>query len=97
MNTHFCGSSEHDVSRRAFLRTLSAGTGLAASGIGAVHSFATPSLNDTLKASGKSVILLFAPVEAALLSAGAQQISKRRACCAGISEPAAHERKTSQN
>ena len=35
MNSHFCGSSEHDVSRRAFLRTLGAGTGLAASGIGA--------------------------------------------------------------
>lgn len=67
MNTHFCGSSEHDVSRRAFLRRLGAGTGLAASGIGAMHSFAAPSLNDTLKASGKSVILLW-------LAGGASQL-----------------------
>lgn len=67
MNSHFCGSSEHDVSRRAFLRTLGAGTGLAATGIGAVHSFATPSLNDTLKAGGKSVILLW-------LAGGASQL-----------------------
>ncbi len=67
MNTHFCNSSEHDISRRAFLRTLGAGTGLAATGIGAVHSFAAPALNDTLKASGKSVILLW-------LAGGASQL-----------------------
>ncbi len=67
MNSYFCGSSEHDVSRRAFLRTLGAGAGLAAGGIGAVHSFATPALNDTLKAGGKSVILLW-------LAGGASQL-----------------------
>ena len=67
MNTHFCNSSEHDISRRTFLRTLGAGTGLAATGIGAVHSFAAPALNDTLKAGGKSVILLW-------LAGGASQL-----------------------
>lgn len=67
MTSHFCGSTDHDISRRAFLRTLGAGTAFAASGIGAVHSFAAPVLNDTLKAGGKSVILLW-------LAGGASQL-----------------------
>ena len=46
---------------------------------------------------GKSIVLLFAPVEAALLGTRAQQIGKRRACGASIGKPAAHERETSKN
>jgi hypothetical protein len=63
---NYCGSSEHNISRRAFLRNLG-GAAIAASGIGAVHSFAAPTLNDTVKAQGKSVILIW-------LAGGASQL-----------------------
>jgi len=66
LHPHFCGSSAHDLSRRSFLRHLG-GAAVAVSGIGAVHSFAAPSLNDTLKAQGKSVILIW-------LAGGASQL-----------------------
>ena len=61
MNTdpHFCGSAEHDISRRAFLSTLGLGTvGLLGSSA-AAHALSEPSLTDALKSGGKRVILLW--------------------------------------
>src|SRR5918993_1524282 len=56
---HFCGTAQHDISRRAFLSTLGLGTmGLLGSS-GAAHSFMEPGLSSALKTSGKRVILLW--------------------------------------
>src|SRR6185436_1159272 len=67
MKTLFCGSSEHDVSRRAFLGTLLTGTAALIGQSTAVHVLAEPSLTGALKAQGKHVILLW-------LAGGASQL-----------------------
>ena len=64
---NFCGSHEHDISRRSFLGGLSAvGTGLLGTS-GAVNTFAADGLNAALKKSNKRVILLW-------LAGGASQL-----------------------
>lgn len=60
MKCQSCGSSQHDVSRRAFLGSVTAGTAAALLGqAGAVHAFGEPDLTRALKANHKSVILLW--------------------------------------
>lgn len=64
----FCGSPEHDVSRRAFLsHSLAVGSGALLGTTGAVHALDEPDLNSALRASGRSVILLW-------LAGGASQM-----------------------
>ena len=64
---NFCGSREHDISRRSFLGGLSAvGAGLLGTS-GAVNTFAADGLNAALKKSNKRVILLW-------LAGGASQL-----------------------
>ena len=64
---NFCGSHEHDISRRSFLGGLSAvGAGLLGTS-GAVNTFAADGLNAALKKSNKRVILLW-------LAGGASQL-----------------------
>ena len=64
---NFCGSQEHDISRRSFLGGLSAaGAGLLGTS-GAVNTFAADGLNAALKNSNKRVILLW-------LAGGASQL-----------------------
>ena len=55
----FCGSIEHDVSRRAFLGTLLTGTAALIGQSSAVHVLAEPALTGALKAQNKRVILLW--------------------------------------
>jgi hypothetical protein len=56
---HFCGSSQHDISRRAFLSTLGLGAvGLLGSS-GAVHALSEAGPVSALKSNGKRVILLW--------------------------------------
>ena len=62
---NFCGSAEHDVSRRAFLGTMGAAGLLGTSG--AVNALAEGGLNRALKSSNKRVILLW-------LAGGASQL-----------------------
>jgi hypothetical protein len=59
MKTLFCGSSEHDVSRRAFLGTIITGTATLIGQSTAVHALAEPALTSALKAQNKRVILLW--------------------------------------
>src|SRR5258708_3945721 len=59
MKTPFCGSSEHDVSRRAFLGTIITGTAALVGQSSAVHVLAEPALTGALKAQNKRVILLW--------------------------------------
>src|SRR5881628_384319 len=59
MKTPFCGSTEHDVSRRAFLGTILTGTAALIGESGAVHVLAEPALTSALKAQNKRVILLW--------------------------------------
>ena len=64
---NFCGSHEHDMSRRTFLGSLSVvGAGLLGTS-GAVNTFAADGLNAALKKSNKRVILLW-------LAGGASQL-----------------------
>ncbi|MCH2608726.1 MAG: DUF1501 domain-containing protein [Pedosphaera sp.] len=64
---NFCGSHEHDLSRRSFLGGLSAvGAGLLGTS-GAVNTFAADGLNAALKKGNKRVILLW-------LAGGASQL-----------------------
>ena len=64
---NFCGSHEHDISRRSFLGGLSAvGAGMLGTS-GAVNTFAADGLNAALKKSNKRVILLW-------LAGGASQL-----------------------
>ncbi len=64
---NFCGSHEHDLSRRSFLGGLSAvGAGLLGTS-GAVNTFAVDGLNAALKKGNKRVILLW-------LAGGASQL-----------------------
>src|SRR5258705_503184 len=67
MKTPFCGSSEHDVSRRTFLGTIITGTAAFIGQSSAVHVFAEPALTSALKAQNKRVILLW-------LAGGASQL-----------------------
>ncbi len=70
MNTdpYFCGSPEHDISRRAFLsHAVAVGSGALLGTTGAVHALDEDSLNAALRGSGKSVILLW-------LAGGASQL-----------------------
>lgn len=65
---HLCTPSEHDISRRAFLsHSLAVGSGALLGTTGAVHALDENSLNEALKNSGKSVILLW-------LAGGASQL-----------------------
>lgn len=62
MNTDplFCGSSEHDISRRAFLsHSLAVGSGALLGTTGAIHALDEESINDVLRNNHKSVILLW--------------------------------------
>src|SRR6185295_11634786 len=59
MNTPYCGSLEHDVSRRAFLGTMITGTAALIGQSSAVHVLAEPALTSALKAQNKRVILLW--------------------------------------
>lgn len=63
----FCGSTEHEISRRAFLGTLLAGTAAFVGKAGAVHVLGEPALTQALKANNKRVILLW-------LAGGASQL-----------------------
>ena len=64
----FCGSSDHDISRRAFLsQSLAVGSGALLGTSGAVHALDETSLNSALRHSGKNVILLW-------LAGGASQL-----------------------
>ena len=65
IGNNFCGSTEHDVSRRAFMGTMSAAGLLGTSG--AVNALAEGGLNRALKSSNKRVILLW-------LAGGASQL-----------------------
>ena len=65
IGNNFCGSAEHDVSRRAFLGTVGAAGLLGTSG--AVNALAEGGLNRALKSSNKRVILLW-------LAGGASQL-----------------------
>src|SRR6185436_5583059 len=67
MKTPFCGSAEHDVSRRAFLGTVLTGTAALLGQSSAVHCLAEPALTGALKAQNKRVILLW-------LAGGASQL-----------------------
>src|SRR6185503_5248091 len=67
MKTPFCGSAEHDVSRRAFLGTMLTGTAALLGQSSAVHCFAEPALTKALQAQNKRVILLW-------LAGGASQL-----------------------
>jgi hypothetical protein len=63
----FCGSREHDISRRSFLGGLAAGAAALAGGTGAVNAFAESSLAGELKRRDRRVILLW-------LAGGASQL-----------------------
>jgi hypothetical protein len=65
IGNNFCGSAEHDVSRRAFMGTMGAAGLLGTSG--AVNALAEGGLNRALKSSNKRVILLW-------LAGGASQL-----------------------
>lgn len=67
MRTPFCGSADHDVSRRAFLGTVLTGTAALIGHSSAVHCFAEPGLTSVLKSQNKRVILLW-------LAGGASQL-----------------------
>jgi hypothetical protein len=67
MKTPFCGSAEHDVSRRAFLGTMLTGTAALIGQSSAVHVLAEPALTSELKTQNKRVILLW-------LAGGASQL-----------------------
>ena len=55
----FCGSAEHDVSRRTFLGHLGVGATALMTGTGSAHAFDQDLLNSALKRRGKNVILLW--------------------------------------
>lgn len=56
----FCATSAHDISRRAFLsHSLAVGSGALLGTAGAVHALDEDSVNAALRATGKSVILLW--------------------------------------
>jgi len=60
MKCQSCGSAQHNVSRRAFLGTLAAGTAAGFLGqASAVHALGEPALTGVLKAAHKSVIVLW--------------------------------------
>ena len=61
MNTSrfFCGSAEHDLTRRAFLGSTFVGAASLLGTSGAVHAFAEKPITDALKQSGRRVILLW--------------------------------------
>ncbi len=67
----YCGSPDHEISRRVVLGGLAAGTASVLGGVGAVHSFADSELSapltGALEKSGKRVILLW-------LAGGASQL-----------------------
>src|SRR6185295_2437808 len=67
MKTTFCGSAEHDVSRRAFLGTMMTGAAALMGSSRAVHALAEPALTSALRAQNKRVILLW-------LAGGASQL-----------------------
>src|ERR1044071_4594712 len=67
MKMPFCGSSEHDVSRRAFLGTMITGTAALIGQSSAVHVLAEPALTGALKRQNRRVILLW-------LAGGASQL-----------------------
>src|SRR3712207_6302730 len=56
---HFCGTAEHDISRRAFLSSLGAGAVGLLGTSGAAHALSEPGLTSALKGGGKRVILLW--------------------------------------
>lgn len=64
--SHFCGSAEHAVDRRRFLKTLAATSALATQ-TGDVNVFAESALTSQLKSQGKRVIVLW-------LAGGASQL-----------------------
>src|SRR5271155_1262835 len=64
----FCGSAEHVVSRRGFLRTVGAAAGAAAvADMPGIQALGSPALADDLRRSGKRCILLW-------LAGGASQL-----------------------
>ena len=66
MKKQFCGSSEHDVSRRRFLGTMG-GAATAAAGMAGLNVLGNPALAGELASSGKRVIMLW-------LAGGASQL-----------------------
>lgn len=58
-HSNFCGSSEHDVSRRAFLGSAATGAAALMGGVGSVNAFDHDVLNSSLKRNGRNVILLW--------------------------------------
>lgn len=65
--SNFCGSSDHDVSRRRFVGTLGAGVAGLVGKIGAVDALAEETVTNILKSGDKRVILLW-------LAGGASQL-----------------------
>lgn len=66
--SNFCGSPEHDISRRAFVsHSLAVGSGALLGTTGAIHALDEDGPNEALRRSGKSVILLW-------LAGGASQL-----------------------
>ncbi len=59
MKIPFCGSSEHDISRRGFLGTMITGTAALVGQSSAVHVLAEPALTSALQERNKRVILLW--------------------------------------
>ena len=58
-NSSFCGTADHDISRRAFLGTMATGLSGLIGSVGAVHAFDQQSITQVLKGKRKNVILLW--------------------------------------
>src|ERR1041384_1216456 len=59
MKSPFCGSHDHDPSRRAFLGTIFTGAAALIGSSSAAHAFAEPALTRVLKSQSNRVILLW--------------------------------------
>lgn len=58
--SNYCGTNAHHISRRAFLsQALAVGSGSLLGSSGAIHALDETSINDALRRTGRSVILLW--------------------------------------